>query len=50
MQDPVRDIEARIRERRTGNPYLPTAVVPSHRPGTWLADSRKQIGTQACHV
>ncbi len=51
MQDPVREIEARIRELRTGGPYLAIAVVvPLHRPGTWLADSQKQIGALACHV
>ena len=50
MQDRVREIEARIREPRTGNPYLAIALVPLHRPGTWLADSQKQIGALACHV
>ena len=38
MRDPVGEMEARIRELRRGNAFLPIAVVvPSHLLGTWLA-------------
>ena len=38
MRDPVREIEARIREFRRESPFLPIAVVvPSHLLGHWLA-------------
>jgi RecB family exonuclease len=36
--DCLREIEARVRELRSGHPFLPVAVVvPSHLLGTWLA-------------
>ena len=38
MRDPVGELEARVRELRRGNAFLPIAVVvPSHHLGTWLA-------------
>jgi RecB family exonuclease len=38
MRDPVGELEARVRELRRADAFLPIAlVVPSHHLGTWLA-------------